>query len=1432
MVLRQKKFCFMRSSKTFFMRFLAISAINLCCIMALMMPARLCAFDINDWSITGHAEKVSMVDGSCQIQLAPEEAASISSLTVDDGHPIIARKGANYILKRSFPVTPGQVYFLQLRVKSSNSVVMSCANRRLAYSLPGQSQQLCDLVKSSQSPTLEVKIELGGLPGESAYELSQFELREPRLADKVLPRPYLGATQLNENVAIIYPAGLQDAARTVQEAVLERCGLKLAMLTDNEAVYEDRPVIREELKQHSLILLGRLGNNRAVWSAYNQFLAAADAYYPGEGGYVLRTAANVFGNGANHIILGGSDEAGIRRAANEFCKLLESPRIPFLLQVELGGKCKEAFDADERLWAINPEAAGPRLLAPGYGKVVRWYINVMNYYWSGLDSYRQRSRKYLQEILADQAYTHHYILEFFVRAYSMVQHSDLFTSEERSQLDSLLKKNFMEFLTGPDLQWMMLFNRPYESLVVMNRHHIAPWMADLTLADFLARNVELTNDEKQIVQYRREEKHEFMKYWAANTFNVSLPRNLYAGSEEEVIASLFRYALGNEQFALFHSGNARKTLRLWEMSPTRPSLNDDRLTAGILASYYRDPGFVWLHRQMPDVKEHFQMRYVNGVHRYAPEKQWTAKEPMELAGVQITPLQRQDYLLWNAVKFKNHRQPDFPAAEGAEKICFRSGFKQDDDFMLISGLGNEVGNITEFRSHGLPLLLRSNSSTFGEGSASYYDCNALTVQRLDKWVQEEKPYAGAARLQSLHNGGDHGSVIFSLAPFSGCQWQRTVVWLKKGLYLVRDRITALENGEYLLRIGWRPQGTPDFNGNLWTGANGNNNFYLTSLGKGFKVVENLSDYRSGKASFPKYHHSTRVKLSEGQSVSACTLLEVTASSNPPTPFALGQDETVKIGEVILQFNDAGKPPQPVKEAFKALDMQPDAEDSAVTKDVDSEILQPFQRLSPLQLPGKVQFKLRGGMVDFGKVLQLSEIRHAYRTRSWERQALPDDLEYSVDGQNFQKILSEKVWRSGVKTANYGQADPQEESHQYTLPDVQARYIRGSQVARLTYYSADFPNRRSDLELIPAEEGFLAQTNVYPRYLRDRRSEDYIFALFDSEFRLQFTWISPDVVQDSKLLSWPGKPTRLCVVTEDAKIRFLGLDGRLEQTIDLYQLQAGFHARYGRPNTRQPAGGFTLPFSVGAWNVHAGEEPLLVLGRYVYCSFVNAKAELDGILPSGEYSMNSLLCQSVDLDGDGQEEQYGLGTYNLCKIYGERNVRTMDGVPFSYQHQNYSLPASSGKIEADKMLCFTAQAAPFLLVARQSFLAFFNARAGHWNFSWVPSIPLTAVAQVGRHEMLAASEDDILLHLTFDPAFSKVVEFRSIVLPSAVRNIRHYHGSSYIATATALFQYDNGELRLLYRGNCRDIAVNRTGKVMILMDNGELLLCEERKPLHE
>ncbi|MDP7253686.1 MAG: hypothetical protein QGF00_29070, partial [Planctomycetota bacterium] len=101
----------------------------------------------------------------------------------------------------------------------------------------------------------------------------------------------------------------------------------------------------------------------------------------------------------------------------------------------------------DRLWSKEPFH---KLLPPeqsGYGTVRRWYQNAMSWYWSGWKSYRKRTLDYLAPVLKDRAYTHHYIVEFFVRAWDMVDDSSLFTDGRRAEVDALIYQNFTEFLT-------------------------------------------------------------------------------------------------------------------------------------------------------------------------------------------------------------------------------------------------------------------------------------------------------------------------------------------------------------------------------------------------------------------------------------------------------------------------------------------------------------------------------------------------------------------------------------------------------------------------------------------------------------------------------------------------------------------------------------------------------------------------------------------------------------------------------------------------------------------------------------------------------------------------------------------------------------------------------------------------------------------------
>src|SRR5690606_4322479 len=113
------------------------------------------------------------------------------------------------------------------------------------------------------------------------------------------------------------------------------------------------------------------------------------------------------------------------------------------------------------------------------------YRNAMGYYWTGWDSYRQRAEHYLTRVIREKAYTHHYITEFFVRTFDMLDESGLLSPEQTGAIDALLLENFLDLMTVGDLHWMTAFTPPYGEISLTSRHQIAPWMADHQLARYL-----------------------------------------------------------------------------------------------------------------------------------------------------------------------------------------------------------------------------------------------------------------------------------------------------------------------------------------------------------------------------------------------------------------------------------------------------------------------------------------------------------------------------------------------------------------------------------------------------------------------------------------------------------------------------------------------------------------------------------------------------------------------------------------------------------------------------------------------------------------------------------------------------------------------------------------------------------------------------------
>ncbi|MDO9540719.1 MAG: hypothetical protein Q7J98_00145, partial [Kiritimatiellia bacterium] len=120
------------------------------------------------------------------------------------------------------------------------------------------------------------------------------------------------------NVVIIVPvSGEYDLqARALQDSVKKLSGINLEIVLDSVP----RP---DPLREH-LILFGNRSTNRVIDDLYNRCCTFLDLYYPGRGGYVVRSLHNPFGDGHNIIFIGGSDLKGVKDATDAFVNLLSA----------------------------------------------------------------------------------------------------------------------------------------------------------------------------------------------------------------------------------------------------------------------------------------------------------------------------------------------------------------------------------------------------------------------------------------------------------------------------------------------------------------------------------------------------------------------------------------------------------------------------------------------------------------------------------------------------------------------------------------------------------------------------------------------------------------------------------------------------------------------------------------------------------------------------------------------------------------------------------------------------------------------------------------------------------------------------------------------------------------------------------------------------
>ncbi len=1414
------------------------------------------------------------------------------------------------VFQGTFEVAPQAEYVFQARVRCNDRAWIAVGDRQLGYQDIGQWQILSDVVRTPETGRLPLSFHLGGLQPEGGGQLEIADVRLTLAVPPILPprEPYAGTPLTHADqalAAIVYPAQRPQyavLAQAIAKRIRERTGCSLPLLTDVEVTETDSPALRQEYKGRPLILLGRLGINRAIWTAYNRFLCALDGHYPGGDGYVVRTAARVLPGHVDHLLVGGSTETGAARAVERFLeRLAETPLaadgslvLPWLLDVELGGRCRTLFDEDEQRWDDNPFQAGFPPLEPGYGTIVRWYYNAMGYYWSGRESYRHRASALLDRIVEDQAYTHHYVSEWLVRVHDMLDDSPTFSPDQVAALDRLILKNFWEHLTGSDGCRMEIFAPPFEAIPAANRHNIAPWMADLTMAEFLQSHFALSGDLATLTEYRRREKEAMFEHCIATRWDGTLPSLSGCDNEEEIIASFYRYALEHDRYSFFSTGNAKRALLLERLNHrfgrlSRPAgAYDYKPFLGVLASLCHDGLYAALWHSLPDSMpaEHvFQKRSILEVHRYAPGEEVPEASTDALAGVRAAPLQPHNWLRLRSGAVPDSVMPNCASNQIAEVVAFRSGFTPTDDYVALSGTGGHCppGAFLDFTAAGEYWFGTGSSAIRRPPAKRYFDQNAVHVLRTDDGLATLPAYPAAAQLDWLADFRDGGGCALVMDPIGDASWRRTVVWVRPGLYVVADSVTARQTGEFDLSINWFPQGIAIWNERCLTVKNGGAVLRLTPFSSAFTITENSATAEEGTPT--TLRQRATVHLQAGESRSAWTVIEV---QRDPAIFSVAQyagEGIIKLGgdvdedETLLLLGSQQKPglefdggaavirgdhvrvmqarrlvlggrvlleehEETTKEfSIDAVDLRQvidslpvSAETLAADASVDSQRT-PLPSSEPtshwsytgLLKPALVRSvrRIDPMTVDFGREVSLEEIRAFVASGPWVPASIPDDLvgaPATSDGcppaeksSLWKPLGQDAVWVPGVATGNYGRADPVAQARQIAYPGgVRVRYLRSRAVETLCCFDGAIRAARTPLKLVAADLDDDGQTEIlvlpdpWPAFLRRRETEDGLLVALKPDGRELFRFQLTNNVQSAQVLDLDGQP-RLVVVSDDAQIHILNGDGFIHNHVDLYAMHQEFNRLHGRPNTRHPAGGLTMPYSIGAWRPDAQGHRKLLVSRYCAYSFLDQKGQFEGVLHNVGihnvgYVIVRVLPHGIDFNGDGREEQLALGLEALHHLDGEATpvIPEPDGdrfYPQIYGEKTLSVPATGGTVDGAQPLLFEpvalgSDATPrFVLVARANYLALYDARRCCWAFEWKPAVDLASATVVddtaGRLILLTATRDGRLwrLELCASPEVT-LVSVVSRYLPETIRRLRQAgSGSVFACGADGLYLLD-------------------------------------------
>lgn len=682
----------------------------------------------------------------------------------------------------------------------------------------------------------------------------QFELR---------PRVIHRTTDLN-GAAIIHPEGKPYAqlAAALVTVIKRHTGTKPDCAVDTALMPTRDTPLPVEWRRRPLILLGNLNTNRALQPLYANYQCSTDATYPGGDGHDLRTLVNPHGTGANAILLGGSSLAGVTQAVEKFTATLAAltPRepLPWLLSVELD----HALAAQLATWPYTPlddDAEMQALRSRGlmfYTEPIRVIgAYTLMWSWTADERYAHIALDALRRLNASMTHGYgdwHYLAERFLRAIPLLIAGGFMGAEDIRRTDELL------LLTawGNETEWwrMSTGEPPFG-----HRHQGKGTYEFLLLARYLRDQCDPSPALRIECDRWIDECHAFLDALAAARIDDQDDESTLNN-----LATLYRYALGEERHDFFTSGNARlvaqRAIALHDNNGNGAGQGGYGESQGMYlqqeateqtaccAFYHGDGELKWILQTLPNLA--ISQRYV--FLRYAPvflQKYDTgetlaAVKPPAARNVTCLPVTDHQFRISNQppvhIEPQGHmvNAPEtwelpeavglntLPQHRGFDKLALRGGWTRADAYLLIQGYQGgfrwqghmQAANcIVRFFQAGHVWLVQNTSRH------SQHDKNGLLISD----GSNHTPMPPIAERVAI---ADFPATALTVTRLNHCHhtdWSRHLFWSKAAnRFICLDHVAFQADGPYSLTCTWRTPAHAELDGRTWRSAQGEHRFTL------------------------------------------------------------------------------------------------------------------------------------------------------------------------------------------------------------------------------------------------------------------------------------------------------------------------------------------------------------------------------------------------------------------------------------------------------------------------------------------------------------------------------------------------------------------------------------------------------------------------------